>query len=183
MRLLGRDPPRGAQTHHGQSRQCLSRSLSAVEYPCRQFVNRCSSIQQFERRPGVFRGQHHRGPDHRSSENLGVIIIRQRVTFSVCIQGQGHACARDPARARCPVPARSKSWQRPRVERAAQRRPWRMSHQRRLSSPPASALPDRYADAVTTSSSAPSRAGEWDSHHHTSRISWLGSASGSQAGQ
>src|SRR2546427_1311929 len=52
-------------------------------------------------------------------------------------------------------------------------------YQRRLSSPPASALPDRYADAVTTSSSAPSRAGEWDSHQRTSRISWLGSASGS----
>ena len=79
--------------------------------------------------------------------------------------------------------ARSKSWPRPRVERAAQRRRWRMSHQRRLSSPPASALPDRYADTVTTSSSAPSRAGEWDSHQLTSRISWLGSASGSQPGQ
>jgi hypothetical protein len=38
MRLLGRDPQGGAQTHHGQSRQCLSRSLSAVEDPCRQFV-------------------------------------------------------------------------------------------------------------------------------------------------
>src|SRR5213594_769760 len=58
-----------------------------------------------------------------------------------------------------------------------------MSHQRRLSSPPASALPDRYADTVTTSSSAPSHVGEWDSHQLTSRISWLGSASGSQPGQ
>src|SRR5438132_4899654 len=58
-----------------------------------------------------------------------------------------------------------------------------MSHQRLLSSPPASALPDRYAEAVTTSSSAPSRAGAWDSHQRTSRISRLGSASGSQPGQ
>src|SRR5713226_6888723 len=58
-----------------------------------------------------------------------------------------------------------------------------MSHQRRLSSPPASALPERYAEALTTSSSAPSRAGEWDSHQRTSRMSRLGSASGSQPGQ
>src|SRR4029434_10264358 len=58
-----------------------------------------------------------------------------------------------------------------------------MLHQRRLSSPPASALPERYAEAITTSSSAPSRAGEWDSHQRTSRMSRLGSASGSQPGQ
>ena len=62
-------------------------------------------------------------------------------------------------------------------------REWSMSHQRRLSSPPASALPEIYAEAITTSSSAPSRAGEWDSHQRTSRISSLGSASGSQPGQ
>src|SRR5215467_9875658 len=62
-------------------------------------------------------------------------------------------------------------------------RPCRTSHQRRLSSPPASALPERYADAVTTSSSVPSRVGKWDSHQRTSRISRLGSASGSQPGQ
>src|SRR2546428_7636155 len=58
-----------------------------------------------------------------------------------------------------------------------------MLPQRRLSSPPASALPERYAEALTTSSSAPSRAGEWDSHQRTSRMSRLGSASGSQPGQ
>src|SRR2546425_4060205 len=58
-----------------------------------------------------------------------------------------------------------------------------MLHQRRLSSPPASALPERYAEALTTSSSAPSRAGAWDSHQRTSRMSRLGSASGSQPGQ
>jgi hypothetical protein len=111
---------------------------------------------------------------------IGLAVV---LALGVCILRIGScACKRSRARSvsgTCLLEELTASG----VERAAQRRPWRMSHQRRLSSPPASALPDRYADAVTTSSSAPSRAGEWDSHQCTSRISWLGSASDSQPGQ
>jgi hypothetical protein len=70
-----------------------------------------------------------------------------------------------------------------RRSRADFKPPWSSSHQRRLASPPASALPDRNASDVTTASSLPSRVGAWASHQRTSRISREGSASGSQPGQ
>jgi uncharacterized repeat protein (TIGR03843 family) len=57
------------------------------------------------------------------------------------------------------------------------------SHQRRFSSPPASALPVSIASDMTRASSTPSRSGMWSAHHWTSRISSRASASGSQAGQ
>lgn len=56
-------------------------------------------------------------------------------------------------------------------------------HQRRLSSPPASVLPERKASARTVASSAPFHAGVCAAHQRTSRISRHGSASGSQSGQ
>ena len=59
----------------------------------------------------------------------------------------------------------------------------RISHHRRLSSPPASALPEGMAPTVTTPSSAPLQTGAWATHQWTSRISRVGSASGSQTGQ
>src|SRR5512134_962472 len=51
---------------------------------------------------------------------------------------------------------------------APQLRRWKSAHQARLSSPPASADPDRYAAAVTAVSSTPSRIGECGSHQRRS---------------
>src|SRR5439155_446098 len=59
-----------------------------------------------------------------------------------------------------------------RLTRQWRRLRWNSSHQRRLSSPPASLLPEIHAAAVTTaSSSRPRPWGACDAHQRTSRIS------------
>ena len=100
---------------------------SASPAPARvgQDVDRRAAVRQHERRSraALFRGWHHRRPDHRSLE--GQRLVRDRPPLHLRLQRQGARCTRDRAKTRRAIRARGQRAQErhrgPR-QRAAHRR-------------------------------------------------------------